>query len=576
MSTLSAERGRRTYLPPALRSQQLLALPSDRSDSFNMTLPSRHRALGAVLCCALPQLQSAVGVAGHFFRTERPLEPTDIADSHAKALTVGVDSAGHLLKSAEQIAAEACTKLTNAGSYFTATIKVGTDPGKNFEVVADTGSNSVIVASCICSTAGSCAAGDNCFADTDSKSLHVNKSVDNKVPVVTMGFGSGTIEAEIGSDKVRIGSIEATMTDQLLLMIDKALDLKGKFEGILGLGIPEDPAGTSWTGQDHGVTSKDQGVKYITKSFLQEASLTRFSMCFQDTGQAMDGSLRIDIPQLSKPLGSVGTKHWGLAFHGISVGQESAATAFCKDSDITDPNVQKSPCGAIPDSGTTLILGPQEQLVTLYQEICDGWPRCKQQWDSNPTVSQGMQKEQLVEAMLANCSSWLNDSGNGLDELPDLHFKVTGSEGTAQTITFKGSQYIESGELDNPAAASSFASRKTLGNENFMDFINRRMPKEQRREGQYVCLAALGAVDYKTTTNGPVWILGTPLFYGFEVSFETASTPPSIQIADVPCNTCAAQMLEAPKELVKEKRSPKQPRRIGHARTSGIKLEGPF
>lgn len=469
---------------------------------------------------------------------------------------------------------EACTRLKNAGSYFTANVKVGTNPGKTFDIVADTGSNSVIVTSCQCAISGSCTADDRCLNQSDSTTLHVNKTKDGKVPVVMMGFGSGKIEAEIGTDKVTIGSVTADMNDQLLLMVDKALDLKGKFEGILGLGIPEADAST-WTGKDRSVKTKEDQKTYITKGFLQEAGLTRFSICFQDSSDTPDGTLRVDIPALTNPLGSVGTKHWGLDFRGISVGGVQAPVKFCKDSELKDG--QATPCGAIPDSGTTLILGPTEHLVKLYDEICDSWPRCKNLWSDSVTAL-GIGKSDLVEAILANCSSWMNGSQEGLDELPELNFKLRGAEGTDQILSFKGSQYVESGDLDVPNVPESLASRKTLKQEPYLSFLRRHRPSLlENRQGQYVCLPALGAVDYNTETNGPVWILGTPLFYAFEVSFESGTHPPSIQMGQGSCTSCAGSMAEAPSSKAHQERPNRHPRRIrGEVRAPTIPLTGPL
>ena len=33
-------------------------------------------------------------------------------------------------------------------------------------------------------------------------------------------------------------------------------------------------------------------------------------------------------------------------------------------------------CSVIPDSGTTMITGPQDQLMELYETLCMAWPRC--------------------------------------------------------------------------------------------------------------------------------------------------------------------------------------------------------
>merc|ERR1719421_819486 len=62
-----------------------------------------------------------------------------------------------------------CAPLKNMGSHFTVSIQVGT-PGQTFNVVADTGSDSVIVPSCICKESGSCAPKNRCFRGSNRSS----------------------------------------------------------------------------------------------------------------------------------------------------------------------------------------------------------------------------------------------------------------------------------------------------------------------------------------------------------------------------------------------------------------------
>merc|ERR1719506_2031295 len=51
-----------------------------------------------------------------------------------------------------------------------------------------------------------------------------------------------------------------------------------------------------------------------------------------------------------------------------------------------------------------------------------------------------------------------------------------------------------------------------------------------------VCMPAFGVMDFKTATNGPVWIMGTPLFYAFQVHFDLAQR--QIQINQGDCTSC--------------------------------------
>lgn len=80
------------------------------------------------------------------------------------------------------------------------------------------------------------------------------------------------------------------------------------------------------------------------------------------------GTLRFEPPPAPKMLKHAGIHHWGLAFEGISVGSESAPVAICNPK--SKKAGQKAVCGAIPDSGTTLMMGPQAQIYALYTDTC--------------------------------------------------------------------------------------------------------------------------------------------------------------------------------------------------------------
>jgi len=588
--------------------------------------------------------------------------------------TLAISSGGNLKRTATKPNEEACTQLKNAGSYFTAEIKVGSSSQK-FDVVADTGSTAVIVADCRCATCGFSGATGAAASSGQAHCYQDHVQVTAQTPGVAMGFGSGKLEAMIATDDVTIGSVKATMTNQLLLMVAKDQDLqKVDFDGILGLGIPEkaDPThDKDWRNVTDKVRHKTTGAEYGSKTFLEEAQLTRFSICFQDgaTQQTSNGYLRIGIPELGpNALGSVGTAHWGLDFRGVSVGnvKTAADVKFCTQAEMkgatTDEHgvaipAMTSPCGAIPDSGTTLILGPAAHISKLYEEICDGWERCNTLFGSLskseiaaiteqlearmklkdelkdavdkvlgiPVEEKKIAKEDmeavavatvkttLVEALLANCSTWLTTDTGLDDELPELKFYLKGKDGKDQTLTFKGSQYIESGEIKDIGQIQQAAGggsgggigggsnsggigdggtggggitggdtgggnflegRKTLAKEPYLDFLKRTGSRHETKTR--VCLAAFDTVDYPTATNGPVWILGTPLFYSFKVSFESDPSKggPSMQFEEGQCAECAASMLDGPSTPSASKG---MPRRInGRPRWPSKPMSGPF
>jgi len=70
-------------------------------------------------------------------------------------------------------------------------------------------------------------------------------------------------------------------------------------------------------------------------------------------------------------LHQMGLYHWGLAFEGFSVGSAYTPAAVC-GLDSMKPGM-KTACGAIPDSGTTDIMGPPKLINTLFADVCQRW-----------------------------------------------------------------------------------------------------------------------------------------------------------------------------------------------------------
>ena len=132
--------------------------------------------------------------------------------------------------------------------------------------------------------------------------------------------------------------------------------LRGHFEGILGLGRPQVKGNGDWS---------DSSSQPQVPSFLERAGVQRFSMCFNHNA---DGVLALRTPPQTNFLSSSGKLHWSLNFHGVSVGEQELTVGFCGD----------SKCSTIPDSGTTLFAGPEEQIERIYESLCQRWARCKQ------------------------------------------------------------------------------------------------------------------------------------------------------------------------------------------------------
>ena len=98
---------------------------------------------------------------------------------------------------------EGCAPLDNKGTHFTIDVEVGT-PGQRFSVVADTGSNTLIVPSCVCQQTGQCPqdGSEHCFTGTNkSSSFQVERDAAGSEPTsLVLTFGSGQIKGIVAKD----------------------------------------------------------------------------------------------------------------------------------------------------------------------------------------------------------------------------------------------------------------------------------------------------------------------------------------------------------------------------------------
>jgi hypothetical protein len=283
------------------------------------------------------------------------------------------------------------------------------------------------------------------------------------------------------------------------------------------------------------------------KGLLEQAGIDRFSMCFNN---GASGVLNLGTPNMTDSLGSVGKFHWGLDFRGITIGNSTAPLAFCSSDNMT--HGQETPCGAIPDSGTTVIMAPMDQLSSLLDSICDGWDRCAKNYTAlvkatesakkaaaadygfDPFEIAPVAKSSVLQLLLLDCGSWM-DEGVGLNELPPLKFHVTGSGGNNKTLAMPGWAYILESTRVDAAANKKFQG----GLEEDIALLER---DNHTGASSKVCSPAFGAMDYNTQKNGPVWILGTPFFYEFHVGYDLSASPPAISFTsteETPCVSCS-------------------------------------
>jgi len=243
-------------------------------------------------------------------------------------------------------------------------------------------------------------------------------------------------------------------------------------------------------------------VPYETKLFLEQAKVDRFSMCFRDGAQT--GALRLGGSMLSSPIQNIGKLHWGLNFQGLSVGEHGTSapteTIFCGPETIKQG--METPCGIIPDSGTTFLLGPKEQISSLEAGICSKWERCQ-------THSRGMPSSLAFRLLLRQCGDWLTEE-KGLLEIPSFFFHVKSGDGKPEAFELTAWSWVTETSIRGWDGSIKKA-----------------------------CVPSFEKQDYFTQNNGPVWIFGHPLFYEYNVGYDMSTKQISLQKGK--CEPCSAE-----------------------------------
>lgn len=415
-----------------------------------------------------------------------------------------------------------CRELTNRGAYHTITVEVGT-PAQEFNVVADSGSNMLIVPGCQCIDSGSCGGLSTCFKPGKSESFQIETSrfQGQKVTkLYALYFGSGQINVIQGTDVVRLGSVKGTMEDSVMVMQERKLDkIASSFEGLFGLGRPRSPDATT-------------DPTMLRNLFLKMAGVDRYSICFNAEGET--GSLQMNVPELSNPMESVGELHWAFDLQGMSVGSTGEDTQFGNTgagkvlfcSPDTKKRGQQTACNAVPDSGTTLIKGPPGQISKLFVALCSAWPRCKEYHTQNL----GMDKGAAFQSVLSNCGEWMGEA-DGLDEIPPVNVHLAGIDGKQQIVSLPPWTWVSetSEQIFNYIQQNLFenASQKAF-------------PQGSRAN---YCVPMFQANTQSTEENGPQWILGSPFFYAKVVSFDISADPPLIDVSNSLCSACDGDAL---------------------------------
>jgi len=416
------------------------------------------------------------------------------------------DSDGHLL-SEEPF----CRELTNKGAYHTVVVEVGV-PAQKFNLVADTGANSLILPDCSCMKSGSCSGINKCFETDHSESFHfkmMESGGTDEPESAMLYFGSGPINCTMASDEVKLGEAGGTMPDIFLMQERNELKVTSSFEGLLGLGQPRDP-------------EADVADTMKKDLFMKVAGISRYSLCFNADS---NGIFRMHVPKLKKSMTSIGDLHWAFDFQGISVGEKTKAddVLFCHPS--TKEGGQNSACNAVPDSGTTMMLGPRDQILKMFEQVCSEWERCKTYVKDNELED----KAQAFQKLVSECKDWMDDE-EGLDEIPPIKLHLAGAEGKQQIFDLSPWSWV----VKTSYPIYLFIQERLFGKSSAKLNLNNDKSKDY-------CSTMFSAHDADTDFNGPQWLFGSPLFFEKVVHFDIGSDPPRMSISNSPCTACKDQ-----------------------------------
>merc|ERR1712190_106242 len=108
----------------------------------------------------------------------------------------------------------------------------------------------------------------------------------------------------------------------------------------------------------------------------------------------------------------------------------------------------------------------------------------------DPFAIEAVSKIDVLKLLLADCNAWMS-SDDGLNELPPLHFRVEGSNGTKQTLKLPGHAYI----IEQMHEDVKYIYKHLDGVGDIPTGVNYTGTKRR------VCSPAFSSMDYNTRLN---------------------------------------------------------------------------
>lgn len=346
--------------------------------------------------------------------------------------------------------------------------------GKSLQGIMDTGSFEVLVFSNRCHD-DECR-GSNSQNFYDSRISHTYHATDL---YTAHAFGSGEAYSQMGTDRMSFGDL--TIQDQYfweVLRMDMPVVAEGSFQAVVGIGPPLTPdlqasEASRILKRQAGIASKTPRIpqkmrraisgnaveayelaKELSErpTILENLDTTIFSICLQ-RAKGSDGYMiwNDDDPLLHEQFSKIemsGSITWGV---NLTNPQLNDAALGCKNG-----------CGAIIDSGTSLLVVPKS--------VADA-------------VSLALQE--------------FEDPCGNVDQLPDLVFNLGGVR-----HVLPAHSYVAEVEGEAPAWMRPFLPSPMV-----------------------MTCSLLFMVEDVMTTSGPLWIVGMPFFREYYTTFDLGSTP---------------------------------------------------
>ena len=314
-------------------------------------------------------------------------------------------------------ASAACASLTNNGGVYTTWAGLGT-PQQRLEVVADTGSYDLVVASTLCTTA---ACRSHRRFDVSASSTFIPGT-----EVLAIDYGQGNTTCLRALDAAGLYSSQwATMPSLYKGHVDFAPMVResladwayAPYDGIMGLGkrLVNDVGG---------------------KAFLTSVGINDFTICLGSaalTGANKGGRMQLSQPiPLSTPyiaLETMGAMAWATTLSHVGVSGSSTTTTTCSST---------FPCAALLDTGTTLLTLPTALSEEVLAAIENGCPLdgCLDQLQRRPSCH-----------------------GKYMDALPEITFTLGGVALSLPPSAYMGEMEVRRGGAALPHESTRHAPR---------------------------------------------------------------------------------------------------------------------